>query len=71
MSISYKFIKFEVKEIKKEVKENNISFWAQPTSKFEFHSTEAQKIKEEKNGGKFRFKQKQLRHQNGYRNLIN
>jgi hypothetical protein len=30
------------------VKENTIPFWAQPTSKLEFHSTEAQKIKEEK-----------------------
>ena len=36
------------KKLRKEVKENNIPFWAQPTSKFEFHSTEAQKIKEEK-----------------------
>jgi hypothetical protein len=30
------------------VKENTIPFLAQPTSKLEFHSTEAQKIKEEK-----------------------
>ena len=30
------------------MKENTIPFWAQPTSKLEFHSTEAQKIKEEK-----------------------
>jgi hypothetical protein len=29
------------------VKENNIPFWAQPTSKLEFHSTEVQNIKEE------------------------
>jgi hypothetical protein len=36
------------KKLRKEVKENTIPFWAQPTSKFEFHSTEAQKIKEEK-----------------------
>ena len=36
------------KKLRKEVKENNIPFWAQPTSKFEFHSTEAHKIKEEK-----------------------
>ena len=47
MSISYKFTKFVVKEIEKR-RENNIPFWAQPTSKFKFHSTEAQKIKEEK-----------------------
>ena len=47
MSISYKFTKFVVKEIEKK-RENNIPFWAQPTSKFKFHSTEAQKIKEEK-----------------------
>ena len=36
------------KILRKEVKENTIPFWAQPTSKFEIHSTEAQKIKEEK-----------------------
>ena len=36
------------KKLRKEVKENTISFWAQPTSKLEFHSTEVQKIKEEK-----------------------
>ena len=30
------------------MKENTIPFCAQPKSKFEFHSTEAQKIKEEK-----------------------
>ena len=36
------------KKLRKEVKENTIPFWAQPTSKLEFHSTEAQKIKEEK-----------------------
>jgi hypothetical protein len=47
MSISYKFTKFEVKEIKKRSERNNIPFWAQPTSKLEFHSTELQKIKEE------------------------
>ena len=47
MKISYKFTKFEVKEIKKKRKENTIPFWAQPTSKLEFHSTEEQKIKEE------------------------
>jgi hypothetical protein len=35
------------KKLRKEVKENTISFWAQPTSKLEFHSTEEQKIKEE------------------------
>ena len=29
------------------MKENTIPFWAQPTSKLEFHSTEEQKIKEE------------------------
>ena len=46
MKISYKFTKFEVKEIKKR-KENTIHFWAQPTSKLEFQSTEEQKIKEE------------------------
>ena len=48
MSISYKFTKFEVKEIKKRNEKNTIPFWAQPTSKFEFHSTEAQTIKEGK-----------------------
>ena len=48
MSISYKFTKFEFKEIKKkQVKENTIPFWTQPTSKLEFQSTEEQKIKEE------------------------
>ena len=57
MSISYKFTKFEVKEIKKK---NTIHFWAQPTSKLEFHSTEEQKINERK----FRFRQKKLRHRN-------
>ena len=36
------------KKLRKEVKENTIPFRAQPTSKFEFPSTEAQKIKEEK-----------------------
>ena len=36
------------KKLRKEVKENTIPFWAQPTSRFEFHSTEAQKIKGEK-----------------------
>ena len=36
------------KKLRKEVKENTIPFWAQPTSKFEYHSTEAKKIKEEK-----------------------
>jgi hypothetical protein len=36
------------KKLRKEVKENTIPFWAQPTSKFEIHSTEAQKIMEEK-----------------------
>ena len=35
------------KKLRKEVKENNILFWAQSTSKLEFHSTEVQKIKEE------------------------
>ena len=35
------------KKFRKEVKENTIPFWAQPTSKLEFHSTEEQKIKEE------------------------
>ena len=35
------------KKLRKEVKENNILFWAQPTSKLEFYSTEVQKIKEE------------------------
>jgi hypothetical protein len=29
------------------MKENKFPFWAQPTSKLEFHSTEVQKIKEE------------------------
>ena len=29
------------------MKENTVPFWAQPTSKLEFHSTEEQKIKEE------------------------
>ena len=29
------------------MKENTISFWAQPTSKLEFHSIEEQKIKED------------------------
>ena len=52
MSIGYKFTKFEVKEIKKrnEKKYHSILsvFWAQPTSKLEFHSTEGQKIKKEK-----------------------
>ena len=47
MSISYKFTRFEVKEIKKRSERNTIPFWAQPTSKLEFHSTEEQKIKEE------------------------
>ena len=47
MSINYKFTKFEVKEIKKRSERNTISFWAQPTSKLEFHSTEEQKTKEE------------------------
>ena len=54
------------KKLRKEVKENTISFWDQPTSKLEFHSTEEQKIK----GGKFRFRQKKLRHRNRYRNSI-
>ena len=36
------------KKLRKGVKENTIPFWAQPTPKFKFHSTEAQKIKEEK-----------------------
>jgi hypothetical protein len=35
------------KKLRKEVKENTIPFWAQPTSKLEFHSTEEQKIEEE------------------------
>ena len=35
------------KKFRKEVKENTIPFWAQPTSKLEFQSTEEQKIKEE------------------------
>jgi hypothetical protein len=35
------------KKLRKEAKEKNIPFWAQPTSKLEFHSTEVQKIKEE------------------------
>ena len=35
------------KKLRKELKENTIPFWAQPTSKLEFHSTEEQKIKEE------------------------
>ena len=48
MLISLNLINLMSKKLRKEVKENNISFWAQPTSKFEFHSTEAQKIKEEK-----------------------
>ena len=30
------------------MKENTVPFWAQPTSKLEFHSTEEQKTKEEK-----------------------
>ena len=50
----------------KEVKENIIPFWAQPTSKFEFHSTEAQKIKEEKMEESLGFRQKKLRHRNQY-----
>ena len=66
MKISYKFTKFEVKEIKKRSERNAILFWAQPTSKLEFHRTEEQKIKE----GKFRFRQKKVRHRNQYRNLI-
>ena len=48
MSIRYKFTKFEVKEIKKKSEKNTVPFWAQSTSKFEFHSTESQKIKEDK-----------------------
>ena len=35
------------KKLRKGVKENTIPFWAQPTSKLKFHSTEEQKIKEE------------------------
>jgi hypothetical protein len=35
------------KKLRKEVKENSIPFWAQPTTKLEFHITEVQKIKEE------------------------
>ena len=35
------------KKSRKEVKENTISFWDQPTSKLEFHSTEEQKIMDE------------------------
>ena len=49
MSISYKFTKFEVKEIKKKVKENTIPFWDQPTSKLQFRGTEAQKNQGRKN----------------------
>jgi hypothetical protein len=45
MSISYKFTKFEVKEIKERSERKYHSFLG---SKFEFHSTKAQKIKEEK-----------------------
>ena len=47
MSISYKFTKFEVKEIKKRSERKTIPFWAQATSNLEFHSTKEQKIKEE------------------------
>ena len=36
------------KKLRKDVKVNTICFWAQPTSKLEFHSTEEQKTKEEK-----------------------
>ena len=52
------------------MKEKTIPFWAQPTSKLEFHSAEEQKIKEKNNGGKFRFRQKKLRHRTLYQNLI-
>jgi hypothetical protein len=57
MSISYKFTKFEVKEIKKSERKYHSFlgsdphpqlYRTRPTSKLEFHSTEAQKIKEEK-----------------------
>jgi hypothetical protein len=35
------------KKLGKEVNKNATSFWAQPTSRLKFHSTEEQKIKEE------------------------
>ena len=47
MSITFKFTKFEVKEIKKRIERKYHSYWSQPTSKLEFHSTDEQKIKEE------------------------
>jgi hypothetical protein len=58
------------KKLRKEVKENNIPFWAQPVSNLEFHSTEVQKNRGRNNGGKFRFRQKKLRHRNRYRKSI-
>jgi hypothetical protein len=40
-------LKLRSKKLGKEVNKNTIPFWAQPTSKFKFPSTEEQKIKEE------------------------
>ena len=51
------------------MKENTIPFWAQPTSKLEFHSTEEQKIKEETMEESLSLGKK-LRHRNQYWNSI-
>ena len=58
------------KKLRKKVKKNTIPFWAQLTFKFEYHSTEVKKNQGRKNGGKFRFRQKKLRHRTLYQNLI-
>ena len=54
MSISYKFTKFEVKEIGKRSEQKYHSFSGSPTSKLKLHSTEEQKSRKKQ----FRFRQK-------------
>ena len=56
------------KKLRKEVKEKTIPYWAQTTSKLEFHRRT--KNQRKNNGGKFRFRQKKLRRRNRYRNSI-
>ena len=51
------------------MKEKTIPFWAQPTSKLEFHSTEEQKVKEETMEESLDLGKKS-QHRNRYRNSI-